>query len=164
MRSGRAIKIIFSGILFFLFASAIQSFPEDVLQQVSDHCYLLHIEESGENIALVVTEQGTLLFDPPPEPDLSVLVLTLEKVVGKPVRWMVRTGYSPFFTAGVEYFAQQGVVLLTGFRQSESSVSSTESSPSLTPALAPEPDHDIFNELHNPIITFSNQEEPGLKK
>ena len=118
MQSGRTVRIIFFGILLFLSAGAISSFPEEpllpgeFLQQVSDHCYFLHIEESGENIALVVTEQGTLLFDPPPEPDLSILIEFLERAVGKPVRWMVRTGYSPFFTAGVEYFAQQGVVLL----------------------------------------------------
>ena len=39
---------------------------EPHFEQVSDHCYLLHIEENGENIAVVATEQGTLLFDPPP--------------------------------------------------------------------------------------------------
>ena len=90
---------------------------EPHFERVSDHCYLLHIEENGENIAVVATEQGTLLFDPPPEPDLSILLECLKDLNSGPVRWMINTGNYFLQTAGVEYFSARGAVLLAGFRQ-----------------------------------------------
>ena len=90
---------------------------EPHFEQVSGHCYLLHIEENGENIAIVATEQGTLLFDPPPEPDLSILIECLKNLNVGPVRWMINTGNYFLQTAGVEYFSDRGAVLLAGFRQ-----------------------------------------------
>jgi glyoxylase-like metal-dependent hydrolase (beta-lactamase superfamily II) len=90
---------------------------EPHFEQVSDHCYLLHIEENGENIAVVATEQGSLLFDPPPDPDLSILIECLKDLNGGPVRWMINTGNYFLQTSGVEYFSARGAVLLAGFRQ-----------------------------------------------
>ena len=89
---------------------------EPHFEQISDHCYLLHIEENGENIVVVATEQGTLLFDPPPEPDLSVLIECLMDLNSGPVRWMINTGNYFLQTAGVEYFSDRGAVLLAGFQ------------------------------------------------
>ncbi len=116
-------KVLLVTILMIVAGNA-QTTAEEVflkeaplLEQVSEHCYLMHIEENGENIALVVTEQGTLLFDPPPEPDLSALNQSLESLNGGPVRWMVNTGNYFLQTAGVEYFSRRGAVLLAGFRQ-----------------------------------------------
>jgi len=116
-------KVLLALILFIAGANA-QSVDEEpplnedpLLRQVSDHCYVLHMEETGENIAMVATMQGTLLFDPPPEPDLTVFRKFFEELPVGPVRWMVNTGNYFFQTAGVEYFLKQGAVLLAGFRQ-----------------------------------------------
>ncbi len=116
-------KFIFATILLIA-AGYAQTTDEEApfneephFEQVSDHCYLLHIEENGENIAVMATEQGTLLFDPPPEPDLSILIECLKNLNSGPVRWMINTGNYFLQTAGVEYFSGRGAVLLAGFRQ-----------------------------------------------
>lgn len=111
-------KALFAAVLLLSSGAPAKS-EEALFRQVSNHCYVLHIEESGENIAVVVSGQGVLLFDPPPEPDLSILVESLKVITERPVRWMIQTGYSPFRTEGVEYFARKGAVLLAGFRQSD---------------------------------------------
>ncbi|MBN2242909.1 MAG: hypothetical protein JW793_09490 [Acidobacteria bacterium] len=90
---------------------------EPYFVQVSGHCYVLPVEENGENIAVVATKQGTLLFDPPPEPDLSILIESLKTLNAAPVRWMINTGSYFLQTDGLEYFSELDAVLLAGFRQ-----------------------------------------------
>jgi len=158
MRLGRTMrKVLFSAVLLLLSTSALAQSSEEPFQQVSDHCYFLHIEESGENIAVVVTDQGTLLFDPPPEPDLSILFESLKTVTGGPVRWMIRTGFPYFQTAGVEYFSQLGAVLLTGSGQSVPSV--PEPGPSTLPFQTQDPgfSQGDYNDPDNATIAFSGQ-------
>jgi glyoxylase-like metal-dependent hydrolase (beta-lactamase superfamily II) len=112
-------KTLFAIILLTLTASAQEAEEVSPFKQVSDHCYVLMIEENGENIAFTATGQGVLLFDPPPEPDLTILVDYLRKLNAGPVRWMVNTGLYLSRTAGMDYFASQGAVLISGFRQQE---------------------------------------------
>jgi hypothetical protein len=117
------IRVLLAAVLLILtgYAQSTDEAPpsngEPSFEQVSDHCYRLHIEENGENIAIVATAQGTLLFDPPPEPDLSVLLKSLDTLNVAPVQWMINTGNYFIQTDGVEYFSARDAVLLAGFRQ-----------------------------------------------
>jgi hypothetical protein len=90
---------------------------EPVFEKMSDHCFVLRIKESGENIAIVATGQGTLLLDPPPEPDLSIVRESLERLAARPVRWLVNTGFYLSQNAGVLYFMEHGAVLLSSSRR-----------------------------------------------
>lgn len=158
-------KVLFATVLLIIAGSVPYTNAKPSFQQASDHCYFLNMEVNGENIALVSTGQGTLLFDPPPEPDLSVLLENLRNLSG-PVRWMVNTGYYPFRTAGVDYFARQGAILLSGFRQQELDAPEPEyadepSKPLDSPDAAPE-----FSEYKDPgivTITFPSQDEDVME-
>ncbi len=112
-------QAIVAAVALLVAAAAGPAPAADRFTPVSGHCYFLPVEETGWNIAAVVTGQGTLLFDPPPEPDLTAVVSALERIPGGSVRWMVRTGFSFAQTAGVEHFAREGAVMLSGFRQQE---------------------------------------------
>ena len=45
--------------------------------RVSDHCYYLQLKDSGENVAVVVTDDGVLMVNPPQEPELSIAMEAL---------------------------------------------------------------------------------------
>jgi len=159
-------KALFAIILLIIAGSAPYTNAKPSFEQASDHCYFLNMEVNGENIAVVSTGQGTLLFDPPPEPDLSVLLENLRSLTGGPVRWMVNTGYYPFRTAGLDYFARQGTILLSGFRQRELDVPEPEytdepSKPLDSPDAAPG-----FSEYYDPnvvTIMFPKQDEDDME-
>jgi glyoxylase-like metal-dependent hydrolase (beta-lactamase superfamily II) len=159
-------KALFATVLLIMAGSTPYVNAKPSFQQASDHCYFLNIEVNGENIAVVSTGQGTLLFDPPPEPDLSVLLENLRNLTGGPVRWMVNTGYYPSQMAGVDYFARQGAILLAGFRQRELDAPEPEypdepSKPLDSPDAAPG-----FSEYTDPSIVsimFPNQDEDGME-
>jgi hypothetical protein len=79
-------------IVFLLFAlwGGNQSWGAPLrFEKVSDHCYYLQLKESGDNVAVVVTDEGILVVDPPSEPDLTPTVEALKRVSLKPVRWVV---------------------------------------------------------------------------
>jgi hypothetical protein len=122
-------NVLYTILLLFALTGAQPASAQQSFQQVSDHCYFLPIEENGENIAAVVTGQGTVLFDPPPEPDLSILIAALNELAGTPVRWMMQTGVFYKRTAGVDHFAREGAVMLEGYRQREPSLELPEAPP-----------------------------------
>jgi glyoxylase-like metal-dependent hydrolase (beta-lactamase superfamily II) len=94
--------------------------------KVSDHCYYLQLKESGENVAVVVTEDGVLMVDPPPEPDLTLAMDALKSVTSKTVRWTVFT--EPRFSqnAGSSFFAERGSMLLASAKLRALSASGAE--------------------------------------
>jgi len=159
-------KVLFALMLLALTAGAQPVDEENPFGQVSDHCYVLNIEENGENLALVGTPQGVLLFDPPPEPDLSLLIDYLSTLDVGPVHWMVNTGFYFSEAAGVSYFAGQGAVMLTGFRQRESAVPDLEPPDEPSESLERPVEASGFNEYNDPnsvVITFPGQEENGVE-
>jgi hypothetical protein len=150
-------KVLFATILLIAAGSAQPADEKPSFEKISDHCYVLHIGENGENIAAVVTKQGTLLFDPPPEPDLSVLVEPLKNLAGGPVRWMVRTGFSYIQTAGEGYFARQGAVLLAGFSQE----SPRESVPAPSPDPVAAPEENVYDDPNSITVASPGPVESG---
>ena len=158
-------KVIFAVILLIAGAYA-QSTDEEIplnegpfMDQVSDHGYVLHIPETGENIALVASEQGILLFDPPPEPDLSILIESLKNLNAGPVRWMINTGNYFLQTAGLEYFSKHGAVLLAGFRQ----YAPRTNPETPAPVAAGEPGSDYYEDSEDVRIPLSEGMEDRTK-
>jgi glyoxylase-like metal-dependent hydrolase (beta-lactamase superfamily II) len=88
---------------------------EPQFEKVSDHCYYLQLEDEG-NVGAVITEEGTLLVDPPQGPDVSLVVEALERVASKTVRWIVFTDCRFTRTGGARFYASQGALLLASAR------------------------------------------------
>jgi hypothetical protein len=111
--------------------------------KVSDHCYYLQLKESGENVAVVVTDDGILLVNPPQEPDLSIALDALATMTSKAVRWIVFTepGYSR--TAYARAFADRNALILAAARLQ--ALSPPENAPqNENGAAAPSPPRLIF--------------------
>ncbi len=85
-------------------------------EKVSDHCYYLELEESGANVAVVVSEEGILMVDPPQEQNLPLVIDALGEVSRRAVRWITFTNPRFFATAGTRYFVEQGALLLASPR------------------------------------------------
>jgi glyoxylase-like metal-dependent hydrolase (beta-lactamase superfamily II) len=78
-------------------------------QKVSDHYFYLAGSGAAPNLGALVTDDGVLLVDAPPERDAAAPLEALRKVTAKPVRWLVHT--RPPADAA-EYAPLQGGVLL----------------------------------------------------
>lgn len=106
-------KVILAALLAFWVMGGSESFEDTPkFEKVSDHCYYMGLEETGENVAVVVTEEGILMVDPPEEPGLSLAVDALKRISTKAVRWVVFTNPSFSFTAGARFFAERGASFL----------------------------------------------------
>jgi glyoxylase-like metal-dependent hydrolase (beta-lactamase superfamily II) len=103
---------IFAAFALIVACSPISYGAGPRFEKVSDHCYYMQLKESGDNIAAVITEEGTLLVNPPAEPHVPVVLEALKRVTSKTVRWIVFTDYRFSNTAGARYFAQQGATLI----------------------------------------------------
>jgi cyclase len=136
--------------VFFLFAlwGGDQSSGAPLrFEKVSDHCYYLQLKGSGDNVAAVITDEGILVVDPPAEPDLTPTVAALKRVSPKPVRWVVFSNPRSARSAGGQFFAEQGAVLLGGAK-----LRALSNSPSATEARGEGGDLSSF-----PWLIFENQ-------
>jgi hypothetical protein len=85
-------------------------------EKVSDHCYYLQLEEVSANVAVVVSDEGILMVDPPEEENLPLVIDALSSISKKSVRWIALTDPRYLRTAGTDYFTEQGAVLLASPR------------------------------------------------
>jgi glyoxylase-like metal-dependent hydrolase (beta-lactamase superfamily II) len=102
-----------SAALVFMVAGGCASFGATPrFEKVSEHCYYLQLGGGAQNVGAVVTGEGTLIIDPPPEPDLTTALEALKRVSSQAVRWAVFT--DPHFakTVAASYFAETGTVFL----------------------------------------------------
>ena len=84
--------------------------------KVSDHCYYLQLKDSGENVAVVVTDDGVLMVNPPQGPELPVVMEALATVTPKTVRWVVFTEPALSRNANTRIFSERNTLLLAGAR------------------------------------------------
>ena len=64
-------KSIFSVVVALAILCGNRSFGDTPqFEKVSDHCYYLQLEESEATVAVVVSEEGILMVDPPQEQSL----------------------------------------------------------------------------------------------
>jgi len=110
-------RVLLTAALVFIICCGNVSYgAEPRFEKVSDHCYYLQLEMSGENIAAIATDEGVLVVNPPQEPDLSLAVGALRRMTSKAVRWVVFTDHHFARADGIHFFAEQGAQLLTSAR------------------------------------------------
>ncbi len=90
------------------------------LEKVSPHCYVLPGGNGSPNMGAVVTDDGILVVDPPPDPELTNAVEALKKAAFKPVRWFVCTDQAREPAGGAMALSKRGVLMITSasFRKS----------------------------------------------
>lgn len=103
--------------------------------KVSDHCYYLQLEEGEANVAVVVSDEGILMVDPPEEQNLSLVIDALSRISKKSVRWVALTNPRYFRTAGTDYFTERGAVLLASPQLRALGESEVEAEPEYPEAL-----------------------------
>jgi glyoxylase-like metal-dependent hydrolase (beta-lactamase superfamily II) len=106
-------RAFISAALVFVVARGCASFGATLrFERVSEHCYYLQLRGGAEDVGAVVTGEGTLIINPPAEPDLTTALEALKRVSSQTVRWAVFT--DPHFaqTAAARHFAETGTVFL----------------------------------------------------
>jgi hypothetical protein len=110
-------KMISAAMLVFaIWCSNAASVVEPRFVKVSDHCYVIQLKESGKNVAAIITNDGSLLINPPQEPDLSAVVQALKPVSSKAVRWVVFTEPGLLPHSGAPFFAEQNPLFLASVK------------------------------------------------
>lgn len=113
-----------------------ESFGESPrFEKVSDHCYYLQLEEGEANVAVVVSDEGILMVDPPEEQYLPAVIDALSRISKQSVRWIALTNPRFFRTAGTDYFTGRGAVLLASPHLRELGESEAGSKPEYPEAL-----------------------------
>jgi glyoxylase-like metal-dependent hydrolase (beta-lactamase superfamily II) len=106
-------RALISAALVFVAARGCASFGAPLrFEKLSEHCYYLQLRGGAENVGAVVTGEGTLIIDPPPEPDLTTALEALKRVSTQAVRWAVFTDPHLAQTAAARRFAETATVFL----------------------------------------------------
>jgi glyoxylase-like metal-dependent hydrolase (beta-lactamase superfamily II) len=81
-------------------------------QKVSPHFFYLESKTGAANTGAIITGDGVLLIDPPPEPEIPALLNALKTVTARAVRWVVSTDYQQAGAAGLATFLKQGAAII----------------------------------------------------
>jgi hypothetical protein len=106
-------KAIWGAMVLLVAAASICLGAPLRFEKLSEHCYFLQLQEQG-NVAAIVTDEGVLIVNPPPESALPGVLEALKRLSLKPVRWVAFTDFRYSRNAGAKYFAERGAVLLAG--------------------------------------------------
>lgn len=95
----------------FLLLGALGAFgAPSRFERVSEHCYYLPLDRG--NVAVIVTEAGVLMVNPPQSSDLSLVIDALSRITSAPVRWVAFTDQAYSRTAGARYYAGKGAYFI----------------------------------------------------
>ena len=81
-------------------------------EKVSDHFFNYSSKDIGANIGAVITEDGVLLINPPPDAEWTSVSAALKRVSPKPVRWIVCTDYRFALSSDLVNWVEQGTTVL----------------------------------------------------
>jgi glyoxylase-like metal-dependent hydrolase (beta-lactamase superfamily II) len=98
-------------ILLMAGTSELRSAPAG-FQKVSPHFFYLTSKSGAANTGAVITTEGVLLIDPPPEPEVPAMLNALKSLTTRPVRWVVNTDYQKAGTGGWATFLKQGAAVI----------------------------------------------------
>jgi glyoxylase-like metal-dependent hydrolase (beta-lactamase superfamily II) len=115
-------------------------------QKVSAHVFYLESKAQSANTGAVITPEGILLVDPPPEAEIPGLLAALKAITARPVRWIVHTDYQQANNAGIGGFMKLGATVLCSKELDRLAAAAPPSDP--TQPAAPRP---------NPRFLFSRQ-------
>ncbi len=112
--------------------------PAPAFIKASSHFYYLEFAPGTPNTGAVVTSEGVLLIDPPPDAETPALLSALKALTSRPVRWVVMTDYQRARAGGAATFVKQGAALICSKELNR--LATAASAPGLDPALPPAPD------------------------
>jgi glyoxylase-like metal-dependent hydrolase (beta-lactamase superfamily II) len=81
-------------------------------QKVSQHFFYLEPKTGAANTGAIVTTEGVLLIDPPPEAEIPALQNALKALTTRAVRWVVHTDYQQATAGGWATFLKQGAAII----------------------------------------------------
>ena len=100
-------------VAIWLALAAADSAPREAaarFRKLSPHFYYLQSGVESPNTGAVVTEDGVLLIDPPPEAESAATLDALRAVTSRPVRWVVITDFQK--AGGAAAIAKQGAAMI----------------------------------------------------
>ncbi len=119
-----------SAILLYIAGPTPGSFAPS-FRKVSNHFYYLEPATGTANTGAVITGDGVLLIDPPPEPETPALQSSLKAVTSRSVRWVVYTDYQRFRAGDSAAFQKLGAVIIGSKEQDRLAASLPATDPSL---------------------------------
>ena len=108
-------------------------------QKVRAHVYYIEYKSAGHNTGIIVTPEGVLLVDPPPEAEITGFLAAMKTVTSRPVRWAVSTDYTQANAAGFNTLVKQGAAIIFGKGLDRLAASVPAADPAQTPAARPNP-------------------------
>jgi glyoxylase-like metal-dependent hydrolase (beta-lactamase superfamily II) len=81
-------------------------------QKVSPHFFYMQSTSGGANTGAVITTEGVLLIDPPPEAGVPAMLNALKALTSRPVLWIVATDYRQAYSGGLGVFLKQGATVI----------------------------------------------------
>jgi glyoxylase-like metal-dependent hydrolase (beta-lactamase superfamily II) len=109
-------------------------------EKMSPHCYFLPGTAGSANVGAIVTGDGTLVVNPPAEPELTLVAEALKKVSPKPVRWFVCTDQAREPAGGALALSKQGALMITSSSFRKPGLSQSKGDDKAGPATAsPDP-------------------------
>lgn len=106
-------------------------------RKVSEHFYYLASRTEVANTGAVITAEGVLLINPPPEAEVPAALNALKAVTSKPVRWVVSTDYQQARLGEMQTFLKQGAAIIGSKELDRLAIAAPAGDPGQTPAPAP---------------------------
>jgi len=133
-RAGLAHVLVFAGLLAGPSRAMGAGF-----QKVSAHVFYMESKSGGWNTGAIVTTEGVLLVDPPPEQELPAMLASLRAVTARAVRWVVSTDYLAANAAGLNVLAKQGATVIWSKELDRLAGSAPQADPAQSAAARPQP-------------------------
>jgi len=108
----KAVFLMFASTILLSVASLTSLAAAPGFRKVSEHLYYLESRTGSANTGAVITAEGVVIIDPPPEPEMPAMLIALKAVTAKPVRWVVNTDYQRAQTGGAATFLKQGAAII----------------------------------------------------
>jgi glyoxylase-like metal-dependent hydrolase (beta-lactamase superfamily II) len=106
-----ALEVFTFAVLVPLASTSLHPAPAG-FQKVSPHFFYLESKTGTANTGAVVTTEGVLLIDPPPEAEIPALQNALKVLTTRAVRWVVHTDYKQATAGGWATFLEQGAAII----------------------------------------------------
>jgi len=127
-----ALRSIISAILLLAISTAAGAAG---FHKVSDHFYYLESKTGGSNTGAVVTQEGVVLIDPPPETEIAAMLGALKAVTSHPVRWVISTDYQQDRTGGTATLLKLGAAFIASKESDRLAASAPAADPEQAPAI-----------------------------
>ncbi len=118
-------------------------------RKVSDHFYYLASRTEAANTGAVITTEGVLIINPPPEPEMSAFLNALKAATTRPVRWVLSTDYQQARSGEIQAFLKQGAAIISSKELDRLASAAPAGDPAQTTAPA--------QERPNPRFVFGGQ-------